>query len=65
MSNRKQVLPFNIKRPCKKCGHKGRMIDDVLFRPAATVFYNEQEDLLVRTCRLCKYVWLEECIDNV
>ena len=64
MSNRKQVLPFNIKRPCRKCGHKGRVIDDVLFRPAALVGYSEAEDVLVRTCKLCGFKWLEECIDN-
>lgn len=65
MSNKKRILPFNIKRRCKKCGYKGRVIDDVLFRPAADINYSEAEDVLVRTCKRCSFKWLEECIDNV
>ena len=60
-------MRFNIERKCIKCGNEGqRLVDQgnvVVFRAAANAEYIKKADKILRTCKRCKYQWLEDCLE--
>jgi len=61
-------MKFDKESKCIKCGNEGRkFVDDrdvIVFRMAAHAEYKADLGKILRTCKRCKYMWLEEPLDR-